>query len=534
MFRVISRVSVASIFALGLSTKAHSQTAYTIPNGDFETSGNASTPANWVPVTGSFITSINGLGACPDFMAKMGCQYNGDGEVVTASMPLTNSSEELDGAAFSLAYCVGSNESDDTYTISVEQYDQTDTIISTYSISGDVPNPGECDGLQTPPVTGDMSPQATAIRIRLTATSYSGWDNIGPLDLTVGGSGSGGGDGELTPEEEEYIANAEAAIQDALDAISSFDCDDIPSVGNLSPSGGGFAILFKIFKTLAVSQLAALEQLENDIFQSCQAATQTAAQEGIFQAVAVPDAAPSIPVDDFASNPTHQDLREVADNSVGLYDVGSDSLVTAANKTNRLLIATAKLNAESWDRALGGQRVDYETERGAKINEADIVNGEPNLEFAEGNYGQTYGRASELSDVEPDYLKYANIEVAPEVTGSCLVNSADVMPTGDAGSFEQAFGLVKHNAAATISGSNIGTFLCDLIDQPDYSIQDICVGPTAGIAIPLIGASSVSVLPANGICVYGPSAPSYLTWLLDKMPFLLMFGAVAGSIRLFI
>lgn len=210
-----------------------------------------------------------------------------------------------------------------------------------------------------------------------------------------------------------------------------------------------------------------------------------------------------------------------------------DDLVTSTNRTNDLLVASIRYQNASMERAFGtnAARPAFQTESGPLMSQTD-VDADPQIEFKEGDYGQTYGRLSTLvtdSGVSPDAAGAVPLEApaaAIDPDGACL-NPGMTRPSDDYSTVEEALAILRWNAAVTLSGTNMGEFLCSMADQPARTVTELCIGSEAPLTI--MGTTLASAEP---ICIYGANAPSYMNVLIGFMPTISLLLAGVGILKM--
>lgn len=557
--RNLSGLIVALVCLVVLPARA--QVALTVSNSNFELGAVVNTaPQGWVLVVGSqfwtrqmpFVSN----GFCninvPDRTSGFfGCF----GFVGTVASPLT----ALGGAGGFLSWQVQAYTSiADSLFCGVEFFDVNSVSLGvTESASSISMTVGAWANYTCPGFSIPSNADSFRIRLRHTANAAVAYDDLTNVSASSasgsGGGGPGGGGGSTTIDWTQWPGDASAvtdwedavglsqAVQDIQAELANFTCpksllgrvssvtDTVSSVvsviGGLLGGGAQVIQLIKILNN-------AKKQLKNGQELLCEAVTQTEILEAVFEGITIDKDTGTIILDQpQASDPAAEDLAVIYDATIGSLPVGGDDTVTAVNKTNKILVAAAMANAEAWDRALGGQRLPYELDRGPLITDADIVANEPNLVYAEGNFAQNYGRFDqerEAAGVAPDWSKHLGLGAAAVDVNSCLTNEAPPSGTGVAA----AWATVRWNARQTFAGSELGALLCDLVDNRNTATTgNLCLfaGPGYGFTVPTFG--RWELIPPSGYCVAGNGAPGWTAGVWAVMPNIMMLLAAFGLVK---
>lgn len=359
---------------------------------------------------------------------------------------------------------------------------------------------------------------------------------IAPGGDTGGGDTGGGGSSFPDPlNSESWFTDATNGLFDDFDTdsgswfdqLENFQCGGLSSLIPKKRSGGG--LLGKILKgiiTIVESQIN-LNLGQNKA--NCLATEGNSYAEASAQSLTdlEPTQNVTLSTSSLANPASSQTAAEQMDVALASYDVGDDNVVTASNRTNRLLVANMRMQAAMTDRMLGGRtRAAFETE-GGTITAADAA-ANPNYEFPEDDIEATRDGVRSLSDqIKPDYEELTNApDALPEETGAggCLALGA-TPPSGDGS--EGAMSTLRWNAAQKLAGSNLGEFICSIVDQPPRSTVEICLGPDA------VNVSGIDAFANTSLCAYGPDAPAYSNFALNALPLIMMMLAGLAVFKMF-
>jgi len=332
-------------------------------------------------------------------------------------------------------------------------------------------------------------------------------------------------------------------FDDAVDAFEAFTCGD-PLDFIVSKAGGG-GLLKKILgyiTSIAKSQLGiqegsmalnckadALNELQTDSLE-----TQQDIYEGQTQVQNLPPNAPFNNNTWNIDNGTGRTASDAAADALDNLDSGieNDNVITAAARTNRLLVANVRMQAQLSDRLMGpSDRSPYQEEDGPLLSPSE-VDAENGADFAEGDYTGTRDKiAGYGAGITPDYDEMVETEDADAEfmgTGSCMASQSSA-PTGTG--TELAFSTMKWNASQRLASSNMGNFICSVIDQPPRSTTSICFGSSEGFSTSAMGGSSS--LSNGNFCVYGPDAPAFSNNMFNALPFILLMFAALSVFKMF-
>lgn len=285
----------------------------------------------------------------------------------------------------------------------------------------------------------------------------------------------------------------------------------------LGPFGGGGQIMI-LLKQLADGRKMLQQQLE-----------EICLKKETNAALMDPDPIGSFYIDQAMADPATAPLAAQYKGMASTFPVGDDDQVTAANKTNVILLANQEAQMNAFDRMMGGKREVYELERsGVRVDRQVIESGgEPSLSLAENDPEQAYDTATAIgAELEPSYSRYVDLEDTDPEVSSCF--AAAEMPTGD-GSFEDAMARLRYNSRQRLAGSDTGEFLCSIMEQPERNPTNICFGPENPMAV-----GGTVVVQSAPVCIYGPKAPDYVNFLMGFMPAVLMLTATVGGVRMFV
>lgn len=346
------------------------------------------------------------------------------------------------------------------------------------------------------------------------------------------------GDGDLTLSDLSGLEDITSELGDLFSTIDNFDCNNPAATGGLGglsslvggSGGGGLGALIKAVFNIVKTQL---KLNESGLITNCELALSNLQTGAILQRLSEPNsiATPEIRAEiaDIMANPAAGIAIDSALN--GQSNQGDDQ-VTAANRTNNLLVANMRLQAQLSDRLLGTQqRPAYQLEGGPLLNADDVVT-DDGAEFPEGDYVGTRenlrSRLSEQGVTGPEYQDFDELIPEIEFESGNLSCISQLTPPADAnGDGVAALEILKWNLANEVAKSNFGDFLCQITTQPARFVQELCLGPAQGIVINN-SAVALTLVEPNAMCVYGPRAPSFLTILLDALGSVtLIFAAVA-------
>lgn len=391
-------------------------------------------------------------------------------------------------------------------------------VISPYS---------EAAGLVT--VTGTVPQTTDKVRVNFYGIKDSGSTaqfriiELNDLVLTyTPDSSSGVGTGQAT--DVLYNPDLSDVVNQAQEAYT-FVCDggaETSLTGLVPDAWGGAGIGGQIAGILNQLQMICLQEASAD-----NSVAQT-------DAMTNPEARSAIPSPNAYNEPEDAPLNILIEQYVAPQAGESDDLVTAANRTNDLLVANIRYQNAAMEKAFGtGEaRPNYQTEGGPLMSQVD-TDADSQLEFVEGDYGQTYGRVSELVDdaqLVPDAA--GAIELEPlaatlATEGACMGGGVTRPPGDTVTGIQDALARIRWNAAVTMSETNMGEFLCSLATMPARTVTEFCVGSESAMVI-----SGVAVASAEPICIFGSNAPSYLNYLMGLLPTITMLIAAVGVVKM--
>lgn len=548
----ISRIIVFILIGLVACTRAGA-VSISVANSGFEAPGTLyADPTNWTLVSGVYMQSNNGTAnGCPT-------PVQGTWELCAWSAYIASDVVSLDvstngtGGSFTIDYDVrGTNPSASGY-VGVEFFDGSVTSLGIVAESAYTPVVG---AWTTRTVSGAVPATAESFRVVIDINNFwTAYDAFGAFTWTPSGGGSGGGGGSFSwtgwPGDASSIGDWEdtvalgQAIQDVENELQSFTCPNdltgrvsqiagtvtgvLSVVGGLFGGGAQVLQLIKILNNAKKQLKVANEQL-------CELTKITEIQEAIFDGLSIDKSTGDIILHPTNSDdPASADLGDTYLGTIGAFPTGGDDVVSAVNKNNKLVQAAALANMEAWDRALGGQRLPYELDRGPLITVSDISSGEPNLVYAEGDFSQNYSEVDDLRDaagVVPSWDKHlALTAAAANNTTSCLTPEAAPSGTGIA----LAWSTVRWNARQTFANSDFGALLCDFVANQSTPVTgSICLLKTAGgFGVTVPGKTKWQLIPTGGYCIAGPSAPSWTSSIWSVMPNISMLMAAFALIKM--
>jgi hypothetical protein len=334
-------------------------------------------------------------------------------------------------------------------------------------------------------------------------------------------SNSAPGEGQATdilyqPEIQEALETA----QEVYDFVCGGGLE--ASAFSLVPDAwGGAGIGGQIAQVSNQLQMICLQTASADYQQ-----TQTEAMTVIAPKQVIPSPDPYI-------EPTYTPLSDVSEAYVAPQAYQNDNMITAANRTNDLLVASIRYQNAAYERAFGTgvARPAFQTEAGPLMSETD-VDADVQVDFVEGDYGQMYGRLSDRvssSGVVPDAAGASHllpVEDALSAAGACM--GLDIpKPTAPVEDVEGALAQLRWNAAVALSGTNMGEFLCSMVDRPERTVTEFCIGSESAITL-----DGATLAQAEPICIYGSNAPSYMNVLIGFMPTISLLLAGVGIVKM--
>ena len=276
-----------------------------------------------------------------------------------------------------------------------------------------------------------------------------------------------------------------------------------------------------------------IAMVSNQLQQLCFLEGDQQQQAAQTDALTAPDTRPAIASPNNYSDPTDTPLSDLIDTYIAPSANQSDDLVTSANRTNDLLVASIRYQNAAYERAFGtgSARPSFQTEGGPLMSEAN-VDLDPQIDFVEGDYGQMYGKLSanlEASSVAPDAAGASDLlpaESALDPAGSCMGLNIP-KPTGPVETIEDALALLRWNSAVALSGTNMGEFLCSMVDRPERVVTEFCIGSESAMSI-----GGATMAEAEPICIYGSNAPSYMNVLIGFLPTISLLLAGVGIVKM--
>jgi hypothetical protein len=100
-------------------------------------------------------------------------------------------------------------------------------------------------------------------------------------------------------------------------------------------------------------------------------------------------------------------------------------------------------------------------------------------------------------------------------------------PTAPVEDVEGALAQLRWNAAVALSGTNMGEFLCSMVDRPERTVTEFCIGSESAITL-----DGATLAQAEPICIYGSNAPSYMNVLIGFMPTISLLLAGVGIVKM--
>jgi hypothetical protein len=507
--------------ASALSLGAQAATGYAaFPNGDLSSGVYLSTPDYWGCSSGpscEYYDVANGgpflrtYQSAPSYYAY-NTVYPGDF--------IANGGWR--GGTYTVTATFIANLGSDAQQLAVRWYDAGDQFITEHTTDAGT---AHVDTLQ---ISGSVPENASYAELRIFCVRISG----SGCELRIGGisnmvieyaalSNSAPGEGQAT--DVLYDPNITEALEDATQ-VYDFICGgglEASAMSLIPDAWGGAGI---------GGQIA---MVSNQLQQLCFAEAQ--ADNAVIQTDAMvnPDTRPTIPSPAAYSDPEAAPISTQIDAFIAPQANEDDTLVTAANRTNDLLVANIRYQNAAFERAFGTgtARPAFQTEGGPLMSEAN-VDLDPQIDFVEGDYGQMYGKLSaniEASAVSPDAAGATDLlplEEALDPDGACMGLNIP-KPTGPVETIEDALAQLRWNSAVALSGTNMGEFLCSMVDRPERVVTEFCIGSETAMSI-----GGQTMAEAEPICIYGSNAPSYMNVLMGFLPTISLLLAGVGIVKM--
>ena len=378
----------------------------------------------------------------------------------------------------------------------------------------------------------------------------------GVLDGTLGGSGGdtnitvevplygdANGDGDLTLDDLSGLEDITSELGSLFTDLANFDCMNPAADGGLGGlggligggGGGGLGALIKAVFNIVKTQL---KLNEGSMIGNCELALSNKQTAAILQRLAEPDSIASPDIrDEIADIMATPSAGLAVDNMLTGQTNQGDDQVTAANRTNNLLVANMRLQARLSDRMLGGtERPAYSLEGGPLMTQQD-VDADSDALFPENDYIGTRDTLRQTTIDQgmtgPDYEEIEAVNPEIEIQSGNLNCIANMSPPSEAeGDSAKALDILKWNAANALAASNFGDFLCSVTTQPVRSVQELCLGPSEGVTLNPLG-REMELVEDNGLCVYGPRAPTFFNILLDALGGVMVAFSVLAVFKMY-
>lgn len=533
-----SGIAVLLAAVAGQQGLAQSVATLNVPNGGFD-SVTGGYPTDWTAQAGGGDV-FTGTSACLPSGGSSSYFCMNTSTAARARSALVNVAwmtySEKDSASLALSYSVAWRVCSGTTAVTLRYFNYSEASIGTKTLTLGCENSQVFhreDGF-APILTDDFMPLDTAyIAVEIQAyQDRAAWDSIGPLTITfdtdTSGGGSGGGGGGSVSLETLFDVDGSVigTIQTAASGYVSQACGALSSIGSISGlvpdawGGAGFG-----------GQIA---QILLGRHQICEQKAATVVLEDILDGIITPETLPGItgPVTPSAGTPAGATLPEYSD-AIASHEGQSDDLVTAQNRANQIAIANAKYQLAELQKLRDAHEVtySYQTPRGPRIAATDIAAQEPNMEFGEGDYAQTFERINELVDeaeIEPNMFRrsQASGTVVEEDAGACLLETP--APDGDGWAYQAE--RARWNIRQQLVGSDVGQLMCSIVD-PEITPGDLCLQSTIA---PLAGISLIGGMMPAQICVEGPNAVDPVPLLFSMLSVLILLGGCMAAIGEFV
>lgn len=419
------------------------------------------------------------------------------------------------------------------------------------AVWGDITNTELSRGFCAPIATGDLN-GGTGLydysTISCTIPRETGAFHISPLlkvEMTntsscvravdnwqlVIGEGSGGGD-EEAPWDDFVGTGPDTAelddIGDIFDGLQDFACGVGPDISKMKKAGGGSSLgaIVKAVVNVYAGQLIAVQQQAEQL---CLGNAQVdllgaigAEQAQTNDALSDPDPYTELSDPIPWADASYGDFTTRVDNAFSVSAPYDDDTVTALNRQNDILKFQTKLAAAQYERIYGkvddkGASLAYD---GPLMTE-EAIEGDFSARIAEDDYGQAKAYIGGAAE-EPDYKSALRDDLAAEAIdpdGACLATNLEA-PPASIETVDDALAVIKHNAIAKLSASEVGTLACSLVSMPPIDSSSICFG---------------SPFEQGGaLCIKGPQAPAPFSIFWLALPAIVLFGAGILVLRMFI
>lgn len=434
------------------------------------------------------------------------------------------------------------------------------------------------DTLTNPPITLTLPHGTTHVRVGFqTISNPAAVDNFGPIVFTNSGI-TPTPDPETDEPEPDVpedtsidltgVVDAVAAIpdygdpltwvaagdsllsdldfDDAVDAFEAFRCGD--PLDFIAQKAGGGGLLKKILgfiKSIAASQLGIAEgsaalnckaDVANEIAQD-DLTIQQQIESGQTDVIDLPPNAEFNAPFWETTNSSFTGFSDAVDTELSNLESGveDDNLITSSARTNRLLVASVRMQAVNSDRMFGTEppKAYARSGSGSRRITSQDASDDDFVEYAEGDIAGTVDTIGlQAEGVEPDWEEKAELDPADaeyQGVGACLALGA-VPPSGEGTAL--AISTLQWNASQRLASSNMGNFICSIIDQPSRNAIDLCL--TKGLDFTETLGATPLAQSNDDLCIYGPQAPSWSNLILNAFPFILLVFASISVLKRFI